>query len=290
MSTKHVLITGAGGGVGGATVEKLDSMGWQVFAGVRSEEAGQTLTRGLSSGVTPVLVDICDEGSIARAREEVERVVDGAGLDGLINLAGLSVDGPVETLPLSAWRQQFEVNVFGQIAVIQAFLPLLRRSGGRIVNMGGAAGRMSLPMHGALSASKGALDSMTDALRMELKYQGVQVIYIEPGALGTELFRRSAEAAASRGYRGDEQVRLIYGRAMEAAGHALEHGRKSPVDHAVKAITNALTARRPAVRYIVGTEAKMGLRVLLRMPVGIRDRVLMSSFGLKSDVFRTTGG
>jgi len=144
--TKTVLITGASGGIGSATVRRLDELGWRVFAGSRSPDAGAQVTDAVP-GAIPIPLDVCDERSVAQARDAITGHVDGAGLDGLVNNAGASVDGPIELLPLVALRQQLELNVIGQIAVTQAFLPLIRQAQGRIVNIGGAAGRLALPMY-----------------------------------------------------------------------------------------------------------------------------------------------
>jgi len=282
--SRTVLVTGASGGIGSATVDRLDRLGWRVFAGVRTTEAGDRLAGGRER-VVPVMLDIADEASISDATQQVARHVDGDGLHGLVNLAGISVDGPVELLPLAALRRQFEVNVIGQVAVTQAFLPMLRATHGRIVNVGGAAGRLTLPMYGALSASKSALDSLTDALRMELQHQGIHVSYIEPGAVKTEFFRTSGTAAHLQSYAGNAESQKIYSRAIEASAKAMTESSAVPVDHAVRAIVRALTARHPAPRYIVGSQAKMGLRVLLHLPVGVRDRMLTTTIGLTKKSF-----
>ncbi|MEU6832103.1 SDR family NAD(P)-dependent oxidoreductase [Nocardia beijingensis] len=282
--SKTVLITGASGGVGQATVNRLDGMGWQVFAGVRSLDAGKRLAHG-SRRVIPVRLDVCDEGSLAEARAEIDVRLGGQGLDALINNAGLSVDGPIELLPETALRRQFDVNVVGKIATTRVFLPLLRQAGGRVVNIGGASGRMTLPMFGALGAGTAALDSLTDALRMELRYQGVQVSYIEPGGLQTEFFGKSAQEAKNAGYAGGPEVQQLYRKAIDASTKALAESRKSPVEAAVAAIVKALTARRPASRYVVGTQAKYGMPILLRLPIRWRDRVLMSTLGLQRQMF-----
>jgi len=281
---KSVLITGASGGVGQAAVGRLCELGWHVFAGVRDAQAGERLAKG-DKAVIPVILDICHEVSITRARDRIAERVGPTGLDGLVNNAGASIDGPIELVPLDALRRQFELNVFGQVAVTQAFLPLVRAAQGRIVNMGGAAGRMTLPMYGALSASKGALDSISDALRMELKRQGVRVSYIEPGALGTDFFRKSAKQALLDHEGADPLLRALYANAIDQSSKALSKSRTTPVDHAVTAIVKALTASKPRARYVVGLEARMGLLFLLRMPTSIRDRILMSTLGLGGDVF-----
>ena len=171
---KSVLVTGASGGVGCASVRRLSMAGWEVFAAVRSLELAPELA------ALAVEMDITDQDSLARACETIAVRVGVGGLQGLVNNAGLSADGPLEIVPVEALRRQFEVNVIGQVGVTQAFLPLLRQGGGRVINIGGAAGRVALPMYGALSASKAALDSLSEALRMELKHQGEHVSYINP--------------------------------------------------------------------------------------------------------------
>jgi NAD(P)-dependent dehydrogenase (short-subunit alcohol dehydrogenase family) len=281
---KSVLVTGATGGIGTAAVRRLDRLGWRVFAAVRSLEAGQRLAAE-GRQITPVELDICNQDSIEEARLNISHDLSGGGLDGLVNNAGASVDGPIELLSLDGLRRQFELNVIGQVAVTQAFLPGLRANQGRIVMMGGAAGRLTLPMYGALSASKGALDSLSDALRMELKNQGVSVSYIEPGAIKTDFFGVAAKAADRDRRAGVPDAERIYARAIDDAAKGLAASRASPPEHAVRAIVKALTARRPAARYIVGSQAWMGLHVLLHVPVGIRDRVLMSSLKLNRESF-----
>ncbi|MBV9213684.1 MAG: SDR family NAD(P)-dependent oxidoreductase [Actinobacteria bacterium] len=174
---RTAVVTGASGGVGSALVERLEHDGWRVFAAARRRPERDDQLE----------LDLAHPKSIGAARATVASALGGSTLSALVNLAGISVNGPLELVPADALRRQLEINVIGQLAVIQSFLPLLRGDG-RIVNMGGAAGRLPLPMYGALSASKAALDAMSAALRMELKHQGVTVSYIEPGALRTRFF------------------------------------------------------------------------------------------------------
>jgi NAD(P)-dependent dehydrogenase (short-subunit alcohol dehydrogenase family) len=184
--------------------------------------------------------------------------------------------------------RQFDVNV-GQIAVTQAFLPLLRRGGGTIVNVGAATGRVTMPMLGPISASKSALESLTDALRMELKHQGVGVTIVEPGAMETPIFEKSAASGASDGYAGSPETQRIYARALEAAGEMLANQRTSPVDGVVRAIIKALSSDTPDARYVVGRDASQ-LIMLRRFPQALRDRLLMSTVGLKPEAFEADGG
>lgn len=282
---KSVLVTGATGGIGSATVARLAELGWLVYAGVR-EDRGEPPHR---QNITRLQLDICDPVSIMRARSALEAQGDGRGLDALVNNAGISVNGPLELVPIDSLRRQLEVNVVGQVAVTQAMLPLLRAAHGRIVNIGGAAGRMTLPLLGALSASKAALDSLSDALRMELRHQGVRVCYIEPGAIRTSFFEHAAELSQRDGHAGTHDTQAIYASAIAATTKALADGHTDPPEAVVRAVVKALTARQPAPRYVVGREARLGLMLLPRLPRGMQDRILLSSVGISRDTFVTTG-
>jgi NAD(P)-dependent dehydrogenase (short-subunit alcohol dehydrogenase family) len=283
--TRNVLITGANGGVGTALGKALAADGWRVFAGVRSKHA----LAQLGPDVEPVPLDVTDEQSIAEAAQQVAAAVGGAGLHGLVNNAGIMIQGPLELVPLQALRRQFEVNVIGQIAVTQAFLPLLRQAKGTVVNVGAASGRVTVPMAGPISASKTALESLTDALRMELKHQGVRVTIIEPGAMRTPLWDKTAASVAADGYAGSDATRRLYERAVAAADKASADTNLRSVDALVKAIGRALSSRNPEPRYVAGRDARQ-LVMLRRFPQSLRDRVLMNAMGLKPDVFEPEGG
>jgi NAD(P)-dependent dehydrogenase (short-subunit alcohol dehydrogenase family) len=282
-ATKTALVAGAAGGVGGATCRALARRGWRVFAGVRSEAAAKRLDE-VGDRIVPVFFDITDEASIADATERVERELGASGLDGLVNAVGIVVRGPLELVPLGALRRQFEVNVFGQVAVIQAFVPALRRGRGRIVNVGAASGRVTIPFLGAISASKTALESVTDALRMELKHFGIAVSLVDPSHLSTGIFAKADAAAERDGHAGAPAVLELYGPALAATGDAIARQKRIPVDQAVKAIVKALTERRPRPRYLVGRDAHL-LELVRHLPDGVRDRMLMSSMGMRGNLF-----
>ena len=273
--TRSVFITGAAGAIGDATARRMEAAGWRVFAARRARGSGGALE-----------LDVCDERSIERAREEVARAVGRDGLQGLVNNAGISVDGPLELLSAADLRHQLEVNVIGAHAVTRAFLPLLRQGGGRIVNVGGAAGRLTMPMFGALSASKAALSAVSDALRMELAHQGVGVVYVEPGAIESPFFAKSRAEARER-LRRDSEAWPIYERAVAAATEAMATTRTTSVEAAARTIAKALTARQARARYVLGADARLGLGLLLHLPAGVRDRVLLRSLGLTRGAFGT---
>jgi NAD(P)-dependent dehydrogenase (short-subunit alcohol dehydrogenase family) len=286
MPTKrNVLITGASGGVGTALTRALDEAGWRVFAGVRSPDAAAAV-EDLGGDVKAVQLDLTDDDSIRRAAATVTSEVGGQGLAGLVNNAGIIVQGPLELVPVHALRRQFEVNVIGQIAVTQAFLPLLRRGTGTLVNMGAATGRVTVPMLGPISASKTALESLTDALRMELKHQGVGVTIIEPGAMETSIFDKAAASGAADGYAGSEATRRLYAGALEAVSERMEGQSASPVDGVVTTVVKALSSGDADPRYVVGRDA--GQLVMLRhFPQGLRDRLLMNNMGLRREAFQS---
>jgi len=233
-----------------------------VFGTVRRAEDEAALER---AGVTAVRMDVTDPTSIARAREQVERALAGAPLEGLVNNAGIPAAGPLELFPLDELRRVLEVNLVGVLAVTQAFLPLLKASRGRIVNMSSIAGLGALPFMGPYAASKFALEAMSDSLRRELLPFGVRVIVIEPGSFKTAIWSK-VEAMDLRRYAGTpyESVLDRFRRAV------LQGAERAPLpDKVVRAVGRALTARRPPLRVIVTPHGWLD-----RIPLWIPDRWL----------------
>jgi NAD(P)-dependent dehydrogenase (short-subunit alcohol dehydrogenase family) len=271
-----VVITGASTGIGAACALDLAARGWRVFAGVRKSADGDAMRAKSPDGVEPVLLDVTDPLSIGHAARFVTDAVGPAGLAGLVNNAGMAVTGPLEALPIAALRNQFEVNVFGQIAVTQAFLPLVRQCRGRIVNMGSIAGRATTPMMGPYCASKFALESLTDALRLELQPWGIHVSIIEPGAIATPLWdkskRASVELEAATAADMVQKYAEVAARIREAVAEA-EQRAISP-DAVVKAVRHALTAPRPRTRYLVGNDATIRALMQKLLPDRLHDRLL----------------
>jgi NAD(P)-dependent dehydrogenase (short-subunit alcohol dehydrogenase family) len=259
MGTGTVVITGASTGIGEACALRLDKLGFRVFAGVRRSEDGEALQKKSSDRLTPVLLDVTSEHSITRAA----RTVGDGPLAGLVNNAGIVVAGPVELVPIAQWRKQLEINVIGQVAVTQAFLPMLRAGRGRIVNMGSVAGRSALPFSGPYCSSKFALEGLSDALRMEMEPFGVSVSIVEPGAVRTPIWKKSmGEANESMAGTAPELLGLY--RAMLAkiqAGAALAEKGGCSAEEVAKAVEHALTAAKPRTRYVVGSDAKLRMRL-----------------------------
>ncbi|GKS59445.1 short-chain dehydrogenase/reductase [Nitrospira sp.] len=255
---RSVVVTGASTGIGAACARYLDRLGFQVFAGVRSIGDGRTLSASASTDLVPVYLDVTVERSIAEAVALVERTVRPAGLAGLVNNAGIAVAGPIEAVPIEHARRQLEVNVIGQMAVTQAFLPLLRHGRGRIVNMSSIAGLAATPFLGWYGASKFALEALTDALRLELRPWGIEVSSVEPGAIATPIWERSAALATKMRSTVDPEKLALYEKALAGMQEVIQKaaGRAIPADEVAKVVARALTVRRPKTRYLVGLDAQ----------------------------------
>ncbi|UBU16334.1 SDR family oxidoreductase [Nonomuraea gerenzanensis] len=270
--SKKVLVTGASTGIGRATALLLAREGCTVYAGVRKEADG----RALGPTVTPITLDVTDAGQIAGAAQRLGH------LDALVNNAGIGVTGPLEFVPLDALRRQYEVNVFGQIAVTQAMLPMLRASRGRVVTVGSVGSWITLPFGGPLCSSKHAIRSLNDALRMELKPYGVAAVLIEPGSIHTDAVDKLEEEVEPRLASLGEEGRRLYGRAyraMTTAGLKEERSGSSP-DVVARAVLHAVTARRPRARYPVGKKSRLMSTMGRIVPQYTLDAVRMRVLGL----------
>jgi NAD(P)-dependent dehydrogenase (short-subunit alcohol dehydrogenase family) len=277
-NTRSILVTGATGGIGSALVDALAARGDRVFAASRHPAPAA------DDRIVPLELDIVDAASVETAADRVAEATGPGGLHGLVNGAGMIVQGPLELVPPEALRRQFEVNVLGQVAVTQSVLPLLRRAHGRVVNIGAPTGRVAIPMLGPLAGSKAALESITSTLRMELRHQAISVSIVEPGALETEIFAKAEAQARRDGHAGSPETARLYERAIRAAAEAMAGMKLSPVDATVDAIVHALTDARPRTRYVVGADARR-FALLRKLPDGVRDRVLMRTVGLRPGVF-----
>lgn len=253
-----VVITGTSTGIGRACALELAERGFQVFAGVRRTEDGVALEQEASGSLRALALDVTDPVQVERAVKEVTEATGGR-LRCLVNNAGIGVPAPTELVDLDVLRRQFEVNVFGQLAVTQAFLPMLRAGSGRIINMGSIGDRLTMPFAGPLNASKHAFASLNDALRFELRPWGIHVVLIEPAAI---------QSAAARGVE-ERGMQLIEGlgshgrrmyedalRSMLAATHD-RMGKVAIPPAAVARVTHrALVAQKPKTRYLVGRPAR----------------------------------
>jgi NAD(P)-dependent dehydrogenase (short-subunit alcohol dehydrogenase family) len=259
-----VLITGASSGIGEAAARKAAAAGFDVYAGVRKDADAERLR---SAGLRPLKVDVTDPAAIAAAAEEIGAAAGGRGVAGLVNNAGIAVPGPVEYVALDELRRQLEVNLVGQVAAIQAFLPLLRAGRGRIVNVSSIGGKIALPLMAPYSASKFALEAVSDSLRRELRDQGVSVSVVEPGAVKTPIWDKGLSDADEVEAAMPPEARRLYGgltRALRRQVEEIQTRRGIEADDVADAIVTALTAAKPRTRYLVGRDAK-GQAVVARL-------------------------
>jgi NAD(P)-dependent dehydrogenase (short-subunit alcohol dehydrogenase family) len=259
MSGKIIVISGASSGIGRACALRLASRGFTVFAGVRAEKAAEELKRNARGSLTPVFLDVTDGDSIRLAVDVVKREAGEAGLQGVVNNAGISVAGPLEILPLDALRRQFEVNVIGQIALTRAFLPLLRTGKGRIILMGSILGRLTLPFLGAYAGAKFALEAVAETLGMELRQWGIPVTIIEPGNVSTPIWEKSKSLAQGTAWENGEQGWGMYGRDADAFMRytARTAAGGIPAERVARTVERALRSARPRARYTVGWDSRL---------------------------------
>ena len=269
---RRIIVSGASRGIGLRSAIALADAGFDVLAGVRSPSDAHRIDALGIRALSPVTLDITSAADIAGLSDmlHAERVF------GLVNNAGIAALGPLEFLPLEDIREQFEVNVFGHIAMIQAFLPQLRESHGRIVNIGSISGIVGFPFFGAYAASKFALEGLSDSLRRELRPTGVTVSLVQPGNIDTDIWETSIAAGQSLEESMSGDARQVYGRRFSRnANGSYGPATKSAPEKVASAVVEAMTASAPRARYLVGKDA----RRLARMRRFLSDALLDKRLG-----------
>jgi NAD(P)-dependent dehydrogenase (short-subunit alcohol dehydrogenase family) len=270
-----VVVTGTSTGIGAATAIHLAERGFHVFAGVRREVDGERLQAQTSMRLTRLVIEVTDERSISAAAGTVADAVGERGLAGLVNNAGIAKPAPIEFQSLADFRTQLEVNLFGPVAMIQAFLPLIRRGGGRIVNVGSIGGMLVLPLNGAYSASKFGMRAISDALRLELRQWNIHVSLIEVAPVKSAIFGKTyAELDELENKLGETGYGLYKGQiaAIRKATEKAEADAESPLVIA-KAVADALTSDKPKTRYLAGHGGRQ-VEVAAALPDRMRDLAL----------------
>jgi NAD(P)-dependent dehydrogenase (short-subunit alcohol dehydrogenase family) len=275
--SKAVLITGCSSGIGRATAERLAQRGWTVYATARRPE---TLADLESQGCRVLALDVTDEDSMQAAVRTVEERQGAVGA--LVNNAGYSQSGAVETVPLDQVRRQFETNVFGLVRMCQLVLPGMRRQGfGRIVNLSSMGGRLTFPGGGFYHATKHAVEAISDALRFEVAGFGIGVAIIEPGLILTGFGDVAADSVAEAGT--DDSPYAGFNAAVaQATKETYERGPLAKLgrgpETVARAIEKAISARRPRSRYPVTASARLALGARRLLPDRAWDRAMRSQF------------
>ena len=286
MVQRAVLITGSSTGIGEACTARLAAAGWKVYAGVRRPEDGDRLTAAHSGDIEPVIIDVCDQSSIDAAIAHI--IAEGAGLDALVNNAGVSAGGPVEMLDVDDWRGVFETNFFGLLAMTKAAFPLIDTADGRFVHIGSINGRVAPPGLGPYAATKHAVAALNWSLRGELARIGPMTSsVVEPGEIKTAIWGKAEQQlddATNRLERAGltERYRwlmdMFHGFLAEANEKAIEP------DKVAVAVEHALTSKRPKARYLVGTDAKIQSKLAL-----LPDRAREFALGKAQDLLIKNG-
>ncbi|MFO0722146.1 MAG: SDR family oxidoreductase [Myxococcota bacterium] len=276
----RALITGATSGIGRQTALALVRQGWEVFATGIERDRFAALEQEAGPGLVALYLDVTDPASIAAAHAEVQARTHGHSIDVLINNAGYGAAGPTESFNDAAVQAQFEVNVFGLLRVVRAFVPDLRaKRQGRVINISSLGGLFTLPMLGVYNATKYAVEALSDALRMELRPFGIEVVLIEPAMIHTGFADRSMREAKKL-----EDPSSPYAPIMaESAALRAEMERTAyPVHHVVAAIERAIYAARPRARYAAPRRAGWAVAVLRMLPTWLLDAILSRLAGLSA--------
>ncbi|MBW9214720.1 SDR family oxidoreductase [Mumia sp. zg.B53] len=269
MSTRTVLVTGAGRGIGRAAAVRLARSGWRVYGGVRTDIAAKELAAE-SGQITPVELDVTLTEHVAA----LDRVLP-EPLDALVNNAGIAVAGPVETLSRDAMHHQFEVNLIGPLALTRAMLPRLRAARGRVVFISSVNGRVSFPFTGMYNASKYAVEAVADCLRVELHPFGVQVGLVEPGVVDTDPWHEMDEVIDVLEAGLDPEQRALYAAQFTGERQLVAKIRRNakPPERVAAAVERQLTRRRMRPRVVVGSDARAILAMKALLPTRGLDAV-----------------
>lgn len=279
-----IVITGVSSGIGWGATKVLLQHGFRVFGSVRQEKDAVRLQAEFGQAFTPLLFDITDEAAVRRSAAEVERLLGGESLAGLVNNAGNALTGPLLFQPLNDFRQQLEVNLVGPLIVTQAFAPLLRsqrsRKAGRIVNISSVGGKMGVPFLGAYAAAKHGLEGMSETLRRELMIYGIDVILVAPGSIATPTWDKAeaAEAMTLKTYAATPYVQAL----KHFIAYMVAEGRKGYKPERIgDVIFTALTTASPRVRYAVVPQKFRNWTLPNLLPRRWVDRLVAGQVGLR---------
>ena len=281
-----VVVTGASTGIGRATALHLDALGYRVFAGIRKEADARELAKDGSDRLTPITLDVTDPDHLESARNEVAEAVGDPGLVGLVNNAGVGGGGPIEFMPLDELRRTLEVNLIGQVAVTQAFIPLIRRAKGTIVFIASIGGRVASPFMSPYNTSKFAIEALGESLRHELRPWQIQVAVIEPGSIDTQIWSKGNDQAREQLEEMPEDARRLYGRQLSRFVEVLNEtaSRGISPEKVAEVVHKAIASDNPRHRYLVGTDAKIGARLKGTLPDRTFSKLAARQMKMPTDV------
>jgi NAD(P)-dependent dehydrogenase (short-subunit alcohol dehydrogenase family) len=277
-----VVVTGASTGIGRACALHMSGRGFTVMAGVRKPEDGERLRSEAPGALEPLRIDVTDEAAIAKAGAQVRERAGDRGLAGLVNNAGVGFGGPLEFVPIEDVRDHLEVNLIGHVAVTQQLIEPLRQARGRVVNMSSIGGRVTAPLLGPYGMAKAGMVAFSEALRRELRPWGIWVAVVMPGNIQTPIWDKGEQIADEIEQRLPPAAKRLYGEAMAAARKmaAAQGGRAIPPEKVARVVHQALTARRPRARYLVGPDARAMRALQAALPKRTFDALILRSMGI----------
>ena len=278
---QSVVITGISTGIGYGAARALIAVGFRVFGSVRTRSDAERIQSELGSLCVPLIFDVTDHTAIRQAADNVKEQLGGQTLKGLINNAGIAVAGPLLELDIQDYKMQLEVNLIGQLAVTQAFAPLLgidkalNGPKGRIINISSISGVRAMPFMGAYSSSKFGLEGMSESLRRELMYYGIKVIVVGPGPIKTPIWDKAEQIDTSR-YRGSDYLPYL----LKFQKESVARGRKGEtIEKMNQVILHALNTKKPKTRYQV-MKTNLVESLLVRMaPKLLIDKLIAKKLG-----------
>ncbi len=281
-TTKTILVTGATSGLGRHMALHLAREGHHVFATGRNVERLRSLEAealAMSVKLEAFAMDVTDDASVDAARDQIRARTAGHGLDVLINNAGFGLLGPTEAIGDAEMKRQFDTNVFGLMRVTRAFLPEMRdRRAGRVINVSSMGGRVTLPFFGVYNASKYAVESLSDALRIELGPFGVDVALVEPGMVKSDFAQHAVDSLVS--YRTPDSPYAAVLASVERMNADAKRFIEIDTVWVSRAVARAVRARRPRARYVVSIHARLTLVAQRLLPTRWFDAILARSVGI----------
>ncbi len=278
---KNIVITGVSTGIGNSLARFFVQNDYRVFGSVRRENDAERLRKSLGKQFIPLVFDVTDEEEIQRGADKVSGMLEGRVLTGLINNAGIAIAGPVMNLSIDDFRQQFEVNLFGTIAVTKAFIPLLKVHGsdgqqaGRIINIGSVSGKMGYPFMAPYCASKFAIEGFSEALRRELLIYGIDVIVVAPGPIDTPIWDKVPDPEIVN--------HSDFGKAVMTMYNYMQNSKKSgkimPPDVLAGKVLRIMEKKRPKTRYTyLNNKFKEYILPMYLLPRRVLDKIIKKRF------------
>lgn len=279
---KHILITGTSTGIGYNAAEALLGRGHHVWAALRKPELMHRLSESFPNTLHVLKMDVTSDADVKAVFDEISTRVGDSELI-LINNAGIAIGGPIEALPLDEWRRIFDVNFFAVVNITRQFLPLIRRTQGRVINISSISGHIAAPFLGPYCTSKFAIRAFTDTLRREVSRFGVKVIAIEPGPIRTEIWSKSLRVSEAQEKKLTPELAQTYGAALKTIRGSVQRSEQAAVavEDVTEKIILAVEARHPKVAYLVGRAIHLQAFLGKHLSSSLLDKVI--SIGLRKN-------